>query len=587
MSWMAKAGLAAALLNCGLLNASADTSQGQWLKDSASNCALYSAGATAGDTVSWAGDCADGKANGLGTATFTHGGISQSFTAQFTGGVIPDGHVITRWGKGWSYDGEEINGVFSGAGILTTDASDRFEGQWVDGKMNGFGVLRRASGERYSGDWKNDRPNGMGQLWHVDGTAVSGTFVDGKLAQTDQRANEQAAEETSDAPVATQAVAKSMTADTAKAPFGGVSGKTLIGVDGSSIALNLIEGGMELQVIPADAGAAATARKTTFTYMTDRMGTVVEDSGVPGAGTSVTGFFRLTGKGVEIRYADGRSAMLSSNGDGGVQMALDGDSGASCRSWYPAGHAFSETDKKAALNAYASKLGLPVTANVSGSVAGNACSASPAPVAKNAAPPAAAAAPQSAPPQASALKARPERHAALKAPAHIAKASYRIGDYQPRTLDAVTVKTSEIHTVDGAIVVPNIGETVAATAPAAPTRTAGKSDASNCLKVGSDGSHWGFRNGCDFAVQFAYCMAGSSDSLTACGAQDAVTSSVTGSVAANGFGALMADTSLSDKDASHNFRWIACGGGAGEVVAHLDHFEPPAGRCERTRTASN
>ena len=47
------------------------------------------------------------------------------------------------------------------------------------------------------------------------------------------------------------------------------------------------------------------------------------------------------------------------------------------------------------------------------------------------------------------------------------------------------------------------------------------------------------------------------------------------------FGALTADTSLSDKDASHNFRWIACGGGAGEVVAHLDHYEPPAGRCER------
>ena len=53
------------------------------------------------------------------------------------------------------------------------------------------------------------------------------------------------------------------------------------------------------------------------------------------------------------------------------------------------------------------------------------------------------------------------------------------------------------------------------------------------------------------------------------------------------YGALMADMSLKDKDASHNFRWIACGGGAGEVIAHLDHFEPPAGRCERTRSASN
>ncbi len=59
-----------------------------------------------------------------------------------------------------------------------------------------------------------------------------------------------------------------------------------------------------------------------------------------------------------------------------------------------------------------------------------------------------------------------------------------------------------------------------------------------------------------------------------------------GSVAANGFGALTADNSLKETDANHSFRWIACGGGAGEVVAHLDRFEPPAGRCERTRSAS-
>jgi hypothetical protein len=125
---------------------------------------------------------------------------------------------------------------------------------------------------------------------------------------------------------------------------------------------------------------------------------------------------------------------------------------------------------------------------------------------------------------------------------------------------------------------------VAITAPAA--APVDKTDASHCLKVDSDGSHWGFRNGCDFAVQFAYCMAGGSDSLTACGPKDVVTTSAAGSVAAGGFGALMADNSLKEQDASHNFRWIACGGGAGEVVAHLDHFEPPAGRCERTRSAS-
>jgi hypothetical protein len=580
MSWTRKAALAAALLNCGLPNVSAaDASNGQWLKDGA--CSLFSADAHPGDTVSWTGSCVDGFAEGLGTATFAHDGQAQSFTASFTHGVIPDGHVISRWGQGWSYDGETVAGRFNGAGILTTETSDRFEGLWADGKLNGFGVLRRANGERYAGDWKDDKPNGNGELRHADGTLISGVFVDGRLAKSETRAPLKIAATAPD-------LAASAPVNGSGAPFGSVSGKTLTGVDGSSIALNLIEGGMELQVVPVD----GNARKTTFTFMTDRMGTVVEDSGAPSAGSSVTGFFRLTGKGVEIRYSDGRSAMLSASPDGGVQMALDGD-GAACRAWYPAGHSFSDAEKKTALNAYASKLGLAVAA----SDTSNGCLAAPKPQAANIAPLGTITPRVAAPPVALATpKARPERHAEAKpriAPAaRIAKASYRIGDYQPSTpakggLEPVAVKTSEIHTVDGAIAVPSISSALAISAAPVSTAANDKNDASHCLKVDTDGGHWGFRNSCDFAVQFAYCMAGSGDSLTACGDKNAVTTSAAGSVAANGFGALMADNSLKDKDATHHFRWIACGGGAGEVLAHLDHFEPPAGRCERTRTASN
>jgi hypothetical protein len=182
---------------------------------------------------------------------------------------------------------------------------------------------------------------------------------------------------------------------------------------------------------------------------------------------------------------------------------------------------------------------------------------------------------------------RPQRKAEarndVKIPARVAKASYRIGDYQAlKTLEPVMVTPSEVHAIDApdapaaAIAVPGI----------AARDGSDRKDASRCLKVDSDGSRWGFRNSCGFAVQFAYCMAGGSDSLTACGSNNIVTTSATGSVAAHGFGALMTDNSLSDKDASHNFRWIACGGGTGEVAAHLDHFEPPAGRCERAQTAS-
>ena len=587
MSWMAKAALAAALLNCGLLNASAQelSNNGHWLK--AGDCSLYSAGAGSSDSAQWTGACVDGYAEGLGTATFSHDGQTQSFTAFFVHGEIPDGHVITRWGRGWSYDGETVGGRFNGPGILTTDASDRFDGQWNDGKMNGFGVLLRANGERYAGDWKDDKPNGKGALRNADGSEVSGDFVDGKLDKGKDKTG--GSGKVSAAP-------QNDAANIPGAPFGGVSGKTLIGVDGSSIALTVIEGGMELQVVPAE----GMARKTTFTFMTDRMGTVVEDSGTPSAGSSVTGFFRLTNKGVEVRYADGRSAMLSASPDGGVQMMLDGDAlptGPTCRAWYPPGHQFSDPEKKAALNAYASKLGLPVVASDVSNGCSMAPTAKPASLAPNTPSPAPSSAtlpgqPAAAPSPSARIaspRPRPERKSEarneVKAPARVAKASYHIGDYQPaKELESVTVRPSDVHAID-----PPNGAAAAISAPDIDDRgvlSGNKSDASRCLKVDSDGSHWGFRNTCDYAVQFAYCMAEGNDNLTACGTNNVVTTSATGSVAAHGFGALMGDTSLTDKDAAHKFRWIACGGGAGEVAAHLDRFDPPAGRCERAQTAN-
>ena len=579
MSSIAKAALAAALLNCGLLNASADDlsttkeNTGQWLKDG--DCSLFGADASPGDTVSWTGSCPDGLADGLGTATFIHNGQNQSFTGSFSRGFLQDGHVISRWGQGWSYVGETVAGRFKGQGILTTDAGDRFEGQWRDGKMNGFGVLLRANGERYSGEWKDDKANGRGDLRRADGSQVSGLFTDGKLAP-DGKDNATVALAEKPSTTDTAPSLADTVANPPSTPFGGVSGKTLTAVDGSSIALNLIEGGMELQLVPTD----GRTRKTTFTFMTDRMGTVVDDGGNSNAGSSITGFFRLGDKGIEIRYADGRSAILSPSPDGGVLMALEGDSGSSCRGWYPAGHVFSDSEKKAALNAYASKLGLPVAANEMSAD----CAAAPKPQASNVAPPALAIAPT--PALRAASKLRPETRAEAKKPGRVAKASYRIGDYKPasapKALEAVEVKTSEIHGIDGGVIaVPSTTATAAIGA-----RTVNPENASDCLKVASDGIRWGFRNGCDFAVQFAYCMAGGQDGLTACGTNNTVTVSAVGSVAAKGFGALTADTSFQEKDTTHNFRWIACAGGAGEVVAHLDQFEPPAGRCERSRTAS-
>jgi hypothetical protein len=540
MRSIARAAWAAALLNCALPHAWADDAN-HWLADPYTQCRMFDANAKPGDHVGWLGECESGLANGDGTAIFMNGDKQfESFTGRFANGVALDGTVTVTWGEGWRYEGNQVGGQFSGAGVLTNPLKDRFKGSWVGGKMNGQGTLIRSDGERYDGLWKDDLPDGEGTLMRADGSVIKGVFRDGKLEGASL-----------DAPQIAQYGELKKTPDVQA--FAGISGKTLTSVDGSRIALTLIDGGIERQI--TDTGAQP--KKTTFTFMNDRLGTVVEDGG-DAAGANVTGFFRLTDTGVEVRYADGRGEMLTATPDGGVLMQRSAASGqASCRTWYPDGHSFSEADKKQALAEYASRLGL-------GPAPAAGCELAPGPQAMLQ-------------PSDSKMK----NHSARIKPVSLTAPASLSAPTKLDTLMPVTVKDSAVHTIDAAtppVVMTHLPSPLV-------TLPAGQRDASTCLKVESDGSHWGFRNACGFSVQFSYCMWRGSEPLAACGEEGA--HAISGSVAANGLAMLTTDTSFSEKDGEHDFRWVACDGGAGEVVAHLERADPPSGRCERATVAAN
>lgn len=330
----------------------------------------------------------------------------------------------------------------------------------------------------------------------------------------------------------------------------GLTGKKLLAVDGAALNLTAIEGGIERDI----SGAGSTLEKATFIFINERLGTVVADAGPGSASTgaaNVTGFFRLTDNGVEVRYADGRSEILAANPDGGVLLRLETPGApAACRSFYPAGHNFSEAEKKAAVAEYASRLGL-----------GDNKPGCPGDVAA------------AAPPATQDNKPHAERHTGIKHPAKFTVQKFTAPKAAAGTVLAalapVAVRDSVVHAVAAAPPIVPAPQAVTASA-------ATPAEASTCLKVESDGHHWGFRNACGFDVQFAYCLAEAGDALTGCS-----NGGVAGSVAAGSFGALLADKSFSETDADHAFRWLACGGGAGEVVAHLDRTDPPAGRCLR------
>lgn len=353
-----------------------------------------------------------------------------------------------------------------------------------------------------------------------------------------------------------------------------VAGVKLSAVDGSTLTLAPSEGGFAL-ALTAPNGAA---QRSSFAFMSDRLGTISDDSD---AG-HVIGFFRETDTGIEAQYADGHSQSLVANNAGGISLTAHAATGeASCVSWYPSDHVFGAAEKRAALAAYADRLGLADRSNP------KKAARAPAPV------------------------CAPAVRIARKQP--LTAGPYRIGSYQgPMVINSgaagltqVAVRTSDVHLIDGAVAAPLAAisppaatpqpaapvlqqaavmiTTAAAPPPAQVTLAAAIPDghgASDCLTVESDGTNIGFRNRCAYGVQFAFCVQKAGDPAADCGA-----GAKAGSVSANGYALLLADSNIKSADAEHDFRWVACSGSNGSVVAHLDRADPPAGRCTRANAS--
>jgi len=586
-------------------------------------------------TLSWPdgskydGDQTGGRFNGQGVFVSAE---QDRLEGNWKDGAL-NGDATVTWANGNRYQGGWSNGKAEGHGVETWANGDRYDGEWHTGQAEGHGVQVWANGQSYEGEWKNDMPNGIGKLVRPDGTQVAGKFVDGHPLGQIAAAAPPGPQTVSAQPAPTSAptaqtlpaaplqeAAQPPAPDTATGRLSQVEGKKLIAVDGSSLALSAIDGGFTREITKADGTSAAT----TFTFVNERMGTVANMNDPD----HVAGMFKMSDNEIDIDYSDGHSEVFKP-ASGGATLALRSPQGDTfCTVWYPEGHIFSDGDRRAALAEYASKLG--VAFKVAGRHSGKpaaACMMSPL-GATSPAPPVAT-------PAVLQLKAVPHP---LPRPI---QASYEIPP--PRivptpaplppaakqsvpALAAVEVRTSQVHLIDPPK--PNIpnfagGEYAApapdhhvsaavieavppaAPAPAAPPAAPQKqavsqpapaavaalnpyqpdltdTGASSCLSVASDGTHWGFKNSCGYSVQFAYCLKGDAEVLAAC-----KNGTIGGSAAPNSFSALVGDASMKEKSVDHEFRWVACGGGAGEVIPKLDSVDPPVGRCLRARQAAN
>jgi cytochrome c peroxidase len=141
------------------------------------------------------------------------------------------------------------------------------------------------------------------------------------------------------------------TASAAARSFDEFSGKKLVSIEGSTLAVMPVEDGLTREVVAPN----GTAQKTLFTFVNDKLGMVLN----AGDTTRVIGMFRTIASGFQIQYADGSNETLSANNSGGITSELISPTSDPCVvAWYPEGHVFSIDERKAALGQYAIRVGL-------------------------------------------------------------------------------------------------------------------------------------------------------------------------------------------------------------------------------------
>ena len=599
----------------------------QWITDPRTNCIAADPNYDPNDSISWQGHCRrDGMIYGPGTLTFlSKGRVVETIDGTFTDGLLKPGRLVATWSDGTKYEGDQLGGLFNGAGKFVSPKGDTLDGEWKMGVLNGKASVVWANGDRYDGEWKSGKSDGHGvEVW-ADGRRYEGEWRGGVPVE-DAPANEN-----SPSPVAAVADPAAGNATTTRAPVDGLStaqtapqpavkqasfapppappppvaspatrtaaveksgnnapnpalplrsllGTELVAVDGATLELGLTDEGFERTLVLPN----GNSQKIAFTFANGPVGTVSD-------GDKAIGVFRARSSELDIDYADGTTETIGEGASGGlVDQAHNIEGHTMCTAWYPQGHVFSQSEKQAAVQEYAGRLGLSVSASSAkhpnhdavpacggafiasggqqkiGSVDGDKGARKPGTAvyrpsgqraeSDNRAPAQrTVSGDQSSGIRTAVAEPIDARDTAGFAAAHLEQASFAPG--------SPSVAASDLR--DGIVPPPQPG-------------------ASNCLSVTSNGEYWGFQNRCARTVQFAYCETGDTNPLTSC-----KHASVAGSVAANSFSALVSDRSLAEKNAEHEFRWMACDGGAGEVVPHLDKVDPPSGRCERAVTRTN
>ncbi len=349
--------------------------------------------------------------------------------------------------------------------------------------------------------------------------------------------------------------------------------------DGSTMTLSPSEGGFAL-ALAAPNGAA---QRSTFAFMSDKLGTISDDADTG----HVIGLLPRDRHRRRRAIRGWKDRSPSSPNAAGGHLADDARGRRAMRAafaWYPSDHVFGAAEKRAALAAYADRLGLADHSKK------------------------APRAPQTCAPAAHNRQSTGRRRARIRflQDRHVpGRGGHELGRGRIDADRRAHFRSAHDRQLPSPRRLRLSPPPAAATQPAAPVVSqnapprAGREQGACAgdARIGGAGTarrvglprgrkrrraNIGFRNRCAYGVQFAYCLQKSSDPAADCGA-----GAKAGAVGANAFVLLLTDTNIKSADAERDFRWVACSGNTGSIVAHLDRGRSARGPLRACRRILN
>ena len=159
------------------------TDEGVWLKDPITGCGVWNSEPKGNETISWSGECQDGKASGYGVLVWLEDcKIVGRFKGTMANGKAEgSGKLDFEVEDGFAhYDGDFRNNEMQGRGVLLFPDKSRVEGDFDHDMMNGYIRATIADGGSYEGEVRDNIPHGKGRQITPAGEEYYGEFVDGR-----------------------------------------------------------------------------------------------------------------------------------------------------------------------------------------------------------------------------------------------------------------------------------------------------------------------------------------------------------------------------------------------------------------------